>query len=640
MQTLTSGAIDLINSGKNVHEPVLKVLGYKVVPGGSGGQNRYRLLLSDGVKTHSCNIGFAMLATQLNHLIENGDLVNDTVVRIKKYVCNNVQNNKYVLIVLDVELLGVDHDSVSTRPPFRTVSDNAAVVNKPATVTTTIATAPFTGTSHLKPEVNGLKTPPKSATGPFPTGAHPSTPGTPGSGLAKVFPIQSLNPYQNRWTVRARVSQKSSIRTWNKQGRDGKLFSFTIVDESGEIRVTAFNAEVDRFFDMIEVNKPYYFTRAHLKAANKQFNTTNNEYEMTLHADSQITPCEDEDTSELPQTHFNFVPIGKLDTCEQGSFVDVVGIVHEAGEMQTIMAKTSQRELRKRELGLVDSSQCLVRLTLWGEEAENFDGSRHPAIVIKGAKVSDFNGRSLSVSTTSTVMVAPTNVPEAIRLKGWYEHEGRLANFETYKSEMVSSTSGGDSGSAGGGCLSGWHLTQDVKASGVGTNAKADYFCCKGTVVFLKKENFMYQACPTDGCNKKVVDLGNGLYRCEKCARETPNCKWRLLLTVKIADMTGDLWVTCFQDAAEQLLGQTADSLGEMKQLQDENQLERVFMNAVFNSWVFRLRAKVDRYNDEERLRVVVADVKPLDHVEYARRLAKAISSLAPSLPSELVDFS
>ncbi len=71
---------------------------------------------------------------------------------------------------------------------------------------------------------------------------------------------------------------------------------------------------------------------------------------------------------------------------------DIVAIVHETGELTSIVAKTSQRELQKRDLGLVDDSGCLVRLTLWGNEAATFDGSSHPAIVIKSAKLSDFNG--------------------------------------------------------------------------------------------------------------------------------------------------------------------------------------------------------------------------------------------------------
>lgn len=103
----------------------------------------------------------------------------------------------------------------------------------------------------------------------------------------------------------------------------------------------------------------------------------------------------------------------------------------------------------------------------------------------------------------------------------------------------------------------------------------------------------MYQSCATDGCNKKVIDLGNGLFRCEKCARETPNYKWRLLLSVsyilppifatdnirslldylclfqvKIADMSGEHWITCFQDTAEALLGRSADDLGAIKETQ------------------------------------------------------------------------
>lgn len=61
---------------------------------------------------------------------------------------------------------------------------------------------------------------------------------------------------------------------------------------------------------------------------------------------------------------------------------------------------------------------------------------------------------------------------------------------------------------------------------------KADYFSSVATVVFLRKENCMYQACPTQDCNKKVIDQQNGLYRCEKCDSEFPDFKYRMLLSV------------------------------------------------------------------------------------------------------------
>lgn len=53
-------------------------------------------------------------------------------------------------------------------------------------------------------------------------------------------------------------------------------------------------------------------------------------------------------------------------------------------------------------------------------QAEKFDGSRQPVIAIKGARVSDFGGRSLSVLSSSTVVVNPDS-PEAFKLRGWYD---------------------------------------------------------------------------------------------------------------------------------------------------------------------------------------------------------------------------
>lgn len=51
-------------------------------------------------------------------------------------------------------------------------------------------------------------------------------------------------------------------------------------------------------------------------------------------------------------------------------------------------------------------------------QAEKFDGSAQPILAIKGAKLSDFGGRSLSASFSSTLMVNP-DIPEAYKLRGW-----------------------------------------------------------------------------------------------------------------------------------------------------------------------------------------------------------------------------
>ena len=72
----------------------------------------------------------------------------------------------------------------------------------------------------------------------------------------------------------------------------------------------------------------------------------------------------------------------------------------------------------------MDRSGKVVNLTLWGSEAEAFDGSSCPVIALKGCKVSDFGGRSLSTQLSSLMNVDP-DIPEAHQLRGWFDSVGR-----------------------------------------------------------------------------------------------------------------------------------------------------------------------------------------------------------------------
>lgn len=70
-----------------------------------------------------------------------------------------------------------------------------------------------------------------------------------------IHPISSLSPYQNKWTIKARVTSKSDIKTWTNARGEGKLFSVNLLDETGEIKLTAFNDAANIFYPIFEVNK-------------------------------------------------------------------------------------------------------------------------------------------------------------------------------------------------------------------------------------------------------------------------------------------------------------------------------------------------------------------------------------------------
>ncbi|XP_028322869.1 replication protein A 70 kDa DNA-binding subunit-like isoform X2 [Gouania willdenowi] len=433
-------------------------------------------------------------------------------------------------------------------------------------------------------------------------------------GSAKVIPIAHLNPYQSKWTIRARVTNKSNIRTWSNSRGDGKLFSFEIVDESGEIRISAFNSEVDKFFSLVEQGKVYYISKGTLKVANKQYTTLKNDYEMTLNAHSSIVPCDD--SEDIPAVHCDFVPIAELENKDNNTIIDVIGVCKSTEDVSRITTKAS-REVSKRVINLIDTSGKMVSATLWGEEAEKFNGSEQPVVAIKGARLSDFGGRSLSVLFSSTVMVNP-DIPEAFRLRAWYDNEGFVTHSQSLSENRA----------AGSGFSTNWKTLSDLRNEELGHGDKADYFSCVATVVYIRKENCLYQACPSANCNKKVTDLHNGLYRCEKCNKEFPNFKYRFILSANLADFGDNQWVTCFQETAEILLGQSAETLGRIRET-DEDAFNEVFHKVKFSTHVFKNRVKLETYNDESRLRVTVVEIQPVDHREYSRRLLRNIQALA-----------
>ncbi len=64
-------------------------------------------------------------------------------------------------------------------------------------------------------------------------------------------PIASLNPYRNRWQIKARVTKRGDKKTWSNARGEGSLFSVDLLDAHGsEIRATFWKEAVDKFYDV------------------------------------------------------------------------------------------------------------------------------------------------------------------------------------------------------------------------------------------------------------------------------------------------------------------------------------------------------------------------------------------------------
>ena len=93
-----------------------------------------------------------------------------------------------------------------------------------------------------------------------------------------------------RWTIRVRVTHKSEIKEWHNQRGQGRLFTVNFLDETGEIRATGFNDQVDAFYDKLKEGHVYFVSKCRVNIAKKQFSNVQNEYELMLERDTVIEP--------------------------------------------------------------------------------------------------------------------------------------------------------------------------------------------------------------------------------------------------------------------------------------------------------------------------------------------------------------
>ncbi|KAF9454623.1 replication factor-a protein, partial [Macrolepiota fuliginosa MF-IS2] len=568
-------------------EHVIQFLSVKKV---GTGNDRYRLIISDG--GHFIQ---AMLATQCNALVESEEIKRFSVAVIEKATCNTVQDKRLV-ILLSVRVLGNPNEKIGEPVALNDQNTHPTAENAPAAGTST------SGLSSNIPQ----QPPPHQIT--HSNKGSAQTPST--------FPIEGLSPYQNNWTIKARVTQKSDIKTWSNPRGEGKLFNVTLMDDTGEIKATAFNTVADELFSRLEEGKVYYVSKARVNFAKKKFSNIQNDYELSLDRNTHIEECHE--VTGLPQFKFKFVPLNQLETLGKDTICDVIGIIKEISPISEITTRQTGRQLHKRELTLVDKTACSVQMTLWGKQAESFNADQNSVVAFRGVRVGDFGGVSLSMITSSHMQIDPA-IEECFSLRGWYDSQGADMSFQS------KTVIGG-----GGGPMVGFNRTEarslnEIKESELGMGDKPDFFSTRATIVHIRGENISYPACTGQNCSKKVTLEGDS-WVCDKCGNRAEAPEYRYIISMAVADWSGQAWLQGFNDAGIAIFGMTANQLHEIK-MQDENRYNTVIHKANCHTFNFSCRAKKDSFDDRVRVRYGISRIEPVNYREEANYLLELLRS-------------
>lgn len=455
--------------------------------------------------------------------------------------------------------------------------------------------------SHNTPVRAAAAAPAKRPAGQSVAGAS-----APKRATANVIPIHAVNQFQRGLSVKGRVTSKSAMKHWANERGTGSLFSFDLQDDTSEIRVTAFKEQAKLLFDTVQMGQVYIVSKPQVKQANKRFSTLPHEFELTVGDDTLVTAGDDNDLS-CPQMQYRFVPLREIQNAEPDSFVDIVAVVHRVGDVVTIIQKATQKELKKRDVTLVDDSQAEIVLTLWAREAEDFAAEVGTSLILKKGKVSGFNGRSLNASVGCSMQLNPVH-PEAGRQKDWYEATKNDLQLLSLTNNSARETP--------------FRLLFQVIQE-VMTSTQPVFTNVRATLVHLMKTS-SYDACPTDKCKKRVVDMNNGVFRCEKCNKDFDKAQKRFLQSVLVGDATGDLFLSLFHEEFLKLLEVEDEELKAM----DESGVESRLAQTGCRQYVLKLKVFRDSYNEKVRTKATVLELKPVDNNVESRRLLSNFRAL------------
>lgn len=438
---------------------------------------------------------------------------------------------------------------------------------------------------------------------------------------------------------------KSTIRSWDKgPNNQGKLFSVNLLDkEDSEVRATFFREGVDMFYDLLEVGKVYNFSSGQVKLANKRFNNTNCDYEITFNASAEIVPVEDGmgggAAGSIKKISVKPIKIKDISPDITG-LVDVCGVVLSWGSIETFTSSAG-REITKLEVILTDDSMETIKCTLFGEKCAEFettvaelsnDGSgmksglpgmeNQPLIIcaVKGVKVSDYRGCSLGLLPSSVLYINP-DIKESQELMGWARSG---ANFVELKSKSEGLVSDGRGGGRSGVTVSDRKDAEYINQLEEFNEEKGEYVVLKGTFSVIRKENLSYPACPEEGVNKKVVDQGDGTYYCEATGKTYNECEYRYIASMLLSDATGGVWVTGFNQQAESILGYSATELHNIKN-DNEELYNSLLLEASFEEYLCTVRVKNEFYQETKKKRCVLVSAVKVNAESENRQLLEYI---------------
>lgn len=100
-------------------------------------------------------------------------------------------------------------------------------------------------------------------------------------------------------------------------------------------------------------------------------------------------------------------------------------------------------------------------------------------------------------------------------------------------------------------------------------------------------------------------------------------------MTLSCNDAFGQAWLSCFDDVGRMVMGKNADELYELNDTESPSYDNKAYLDAFAEAncktYIFKCRAKMDLYQDQQRVRYQVMSASPLNYAAEAAKLVEQI---------------
>lgn len=443
--------------------------------------------------------------------------------------------------------------------------------------------------------------------------------------------IAELRNPDNSFLIKGRVISKEPLRPF--KGGGGNLFSVKLRDSSGMIRATFFRSAANRFYEYIQVGRVYTFTGGEVETASR-YNNTVIPYEIIFKNDAMVQEVEED--PEIPNKEMSITKLRDIRTIKMNSIVDVLVVVLDPGILEEVNLRSGGTK-KMRKIKIIDSSNDIIEICVWGARAEEFDLEKDKTYFIKDIKVKEFQGdRNLLVEEFTEIEENIEMCEEYLQLLLW------RSSHKSFLEQYVSEAAVADGAVSPNKAVlpptknsQGHYILHSVQAMldecenffAQTQNHNRRQFFNLLVHVFSISKKVCYFSCGIRDCKKKISEHNGALY-CDKCQKYIKAPKLRFMADLGISDSTGAVYPRIFgNENCIDFFGKNIHEIEEMG-AKDEEILHNFLKKHQFREFIIRIMVRKELYEGEERNSYEILRIEPVDRDDVLKKLNLSILGL------------